>query len=231
MTQDEFAKRLGISGKQLSLILSENASITVDIAYKLSKLIGTSAQIWLNLQNRYDTYQLYLKEQLETGNIDVLDCWEGVYKNKHDFVYKNKSKKTIKYLSWTCSFYNAVHDKVACDIRGYTSFTGKDTGPVEPGEEGGGIWECVIYDWAADYMKVESVSIIYMDGSTTSIGASDIKYLLNGPNYDQFIEDNGREAEVVERASQSLRKELRRTTAREASFLMVSLAQFLKPRH
>lgn len=34
---------------------------------------------------------LYLKEQLETGNIDVLDCWEGVYKNKHDFVYKNKS--------------------------------------------------------------------------------------------------------------------------------------------
>lgn len=125
------------------------------------------------------------------------------------FVYKNKSKKTIKYLSWTCSFYNAVHDKVACDIRGYTSFTGKDTGPVESGEEGGGIWECVIYDWAADYMKVESVSIIYMDGSTTSIGASDIKYLLNGPNYDQFIEDNGREAEVVERASQSLRKELR----------------------
>ena len=31
--------------------------------YKLSKLIGISAQFWLNLQNGYDTYQLYLKEQ------------------------------------------------------------------------------------------------------------------------------------------------------------------------
>ena len=34
---------------------------------------------------------LYLKEQLDEGNYDVLDCWEGIYKNKHDFVYKNKS--------------------------------------------------------------------------------------------------------------------------------------------
>ena len=31
MTQEEFANRLGISGKQISLILSENASITADI--------------------------------------------------------------------------------------------------------------------------------------------------------------------------------------------------------
>lgn len=124
------------------------------------------------------------------------------------FVYKNKSKKTIKYLSWTCSFYNAVHDKVACDIRGYSSFTGKDTGPVEPGDEGGGLWECVIYDWAADYMIVESVSITYLDGSTTYIGASDIKYLLTGPNYDKFIEENGMESEVVRRSSQTLRQEL-----------------------
>lgn len=125
------------------------------------------------------------------------------------FVYKNKSKKTIKYLSWTCSFYNAVHDKVACDIRGYTSFTGKDTGPVEFGEEGGGLWECVIYDWAADYMKIEGISITYLDGSTTSISASDIKYLLSGPNYDKFTEENGIESEVVGRSSQSLRQELR----------------------
>lgn len=125
------------------------------------------------------------------------------------FVYKNKSKKTIKYLSWTCSFYNAVHDKVACDIRGYTSFTGKDTGPVKFGEEGGGLWECVIYDWAADYMKIEGISITYLDGSTTSISASDIKHLLSGPNYNKFTEENGIESEVVGRASQSLREELR----------------------
>ena len=53
ITQDEFAKSLGISGKQLSLILNEKASITADIAYKLSRLMGTSVEMWLNLQTKY----------------------------------------------------------------------------------------------------------------------------------------------------------------------------------
>ena len=52
ITQDEFAKRLGVSGKQISLILNENASITPDIAYKLSNLLGTSESLWLNLQSK-----------------------------------------------------------------------------------------------------------------------------------------------------------------------------------
>jgi len=67
LTQDEFAKRLGITGKQISLLLSEKASITVDIANKLSKLLGTSVELWLNLQNKYDVYVLQIEnsEELE----------------------------------------------------------------------------------------------------------------------------------------------------------------------
>lgn len=34
---------------------------------------------------------LFLKEELEKGNDRALDCWEGIYKNKHDFVFENKS--------------------------------------------------------------------------------------------------------------------------------------------
>ena len=56
LSQNEFAKRLGISGKQLSLILKYEANITVDIAYRLSKLIGTSPDFWIKLQNKYDIY-------------------------------------------------------------------------------------------------------------------------------------------------------------------------------
>ena len=63
MTQDEFAKRLGISGKQISLILAENASVTADIAYKLSKLIGTSMDLWLNLQSQYDANKVQVEQQ------------------------------------------------------------------------------------------------------------------------------------------------------------------------
>lgn len=67
LTQDEFAKRLGISGKQISLILSENASITPDIACRISKLIGTSIELWLNLQASYDAWKVELeaKENFE----------------------------------------------------------------------------------------------------------------------------------------------------------------------
>ncbi len=67
LTQDEFAKRLGISGKQISLILAENATITPDIAYKISKLIGTSIELWLNLQSSYDAWKIELeaKENFE----------------------------------------------------------------------------------------------------------------------------------------------------------------------
>ena len=101
MTQDDFAKRLGISGKQLSLILSENASITVDIAYKLSKLIGTSAQIWLNLQNRYDTYQLYLKEQEQLEEeMSYFKMIDKKFLNKLNIIEKTDKKDEI--LSKLC---------------------------------------------------------------------------------------------------------------------------------
>lgn len=116
------------------------------------------------------------------------------------FNYLNKSKKTIKYLDWTGSFYNAVHDRVYCDIRGYNNYTGQDTGPVTTGQHGGGTWDCVIYDWAADYVKIEYVSIIYMDGTRISIGASDIKYLLTSPNYDAIFDKYGSEWTAVNNA-------------------------------
>lgn len=63
LTQDEFAKRLGISGKQISLILAGNASITPEIAYKISKLIGTSVELWLNLQSNYDVWKIKLQDK------------------------------------------------------------------------------------------------------------------------------------------------------------------------
>lgn len=92
--------------------------------------------------------------------------------------YTNKSKKTIKYVYWTGTFYNAVNDPVYCDIRGTSTFTGQDTGPYAPNEVGGGVWDCVIYDWAADYVKLSNIRIIYTNGTSISIGAADIKRLL-----------------------------------------------------
>ena len=54
ITAEEFAKRLGTSAKTLNLLVQGEQDITPDMAEKLSRLFGTSAQMWLNLQQQYD---------------------------------------------------------------------------------------------------------------------------------------------------------------------------------
>lgn len=56
MSHHEFAMRLGMDDKRLSLIVNEKSRITVDDALKLSQLLNTSVDVWLNLQNAYDIY-------------------------------------------------------------------------------------------------------------------------------------------------------------------------------
>lgn len=55
LTQKDFAKRLDTSQKNLSLLLRGEQSLSVYIAIKLSRMLGTSVSYWLNLQNTYDT--------------------------------------------------------------------------------------------------------------------------------------------------------------------------------
>lgn len=55
LTQEDFAKRLGTTPKNLSLLVRGEQSISIDIAMKLSRMLGTSIYYWLNLQNAYDT--------------------------------------------------------------------------------------------------------------------------------------------------------------------------------
>ena len=54
LTQEDFAKRLDTSPKNLSLLVRGEQSLSIDVAMKLSHMIGTSVNYWLNLQNAYD---------------------------------------------------------------------------------------------------------------------------------------------------------------------------------
>ena len=57
----EFANQLGISHESLEQLMNGEQSITEEIAMKLSRLLGTSADYWANLQKEYDR----LKAELE----------------------------------------------------------------------------------------------------------------------------------------------------------------------
>lgn len=63
------AEALGVSRKTLSSILNERAGISPEMAIRLSKAFGTSAESWLNQQVQYD---LWLAEQ-NAKNIKVKD--------------------------------------------------------------------------------------------------------------------------------------------------------------
>lgn len=65
LTQEDFAKRLDTTPKNLSLLIRGEQSLSIDIAMKLSRMIGTSVNYWLNLQNVYDSLIAEFKSEKE----------------------------------------------------------------------------------------------------------------------------------------------------------------------
>lgn len=53
-TQEEYARRLGTTPKNLSILIRGEQSLSIDIAAKLSLITGINAETWLVLQKKYD---------------------------------------------------------------------------------------------------------------------------------------------------------------------------------
>lgn len=54
LTQEDFAKRLGTTPKNLSILIRGEQSLSIDMASKLSRMFGTTIAYWLGLQQAYD---------------------------------------------------------------------------------------------------------------------------------------------------------------------------------
>lgn len=65
ITQEDFAKRLGTTPKNLSLIIRGEQRLTPEIAMKLSKLLNSSITYWQNLQSAYDAAEMQILEDQE----------------------------------------------------------------------------------------------------------------------------------------------------------------------
>jgi antitoxin HigA-1 len=57
ITVSGLAVVLGVSRKTLSEIVNEHASITPDMALRLSKAFETTPELWLNMQRNHDLWQ------------------------------------------------------------------------------------------------------------------------------------------------------------------------------
>ena len=54
MSAGSLAKACGLPRTRIERIASEQTGITANTALRLAKALGTTAQLWLNLQNDYD---------------------------------------------------------------------------------------------------------------------------------------------------------------------------------
>ena len=54
LTQAELAKTIGVSPMRISHLVREERPVTADLALRLGRAFGQSAQYWLNLQAGYD---------------------------------------------------------------------------------------------------------------------------------------------------------------------------------
>ena len=67
LTVTQAAKGLGVTRKTLSLLLNGHASISPEMAIRLSKAFGRSPESWLELQSLYDLAQI----SKQAAHIDV----------------------------------------------------------------------------------------------------------------------------------------------------------------
>lgn len=62
ITQTAAAEKMGISLNRLNELINGKRGITADTALRLAKLLKTSPEFWMNLQNAFDLY--YAKQDL-----------------------------------------------------------------------------------------------------------------------------------------------------------------------
>jgi hypothetical protein len=112
-----------------------------------------------------DSIQIITKYTSEPNSVGGVDL---------NIVWKNKSKRVIKYASFSVSAINAVNDEVYSDIGNYNAPKYVTvTGPIKPNQTYGynTYWDCLWYNSTIRKCKIRSVELEYMDGSK-------IKFLL-----------------------------------------------------
>ena len=61
MSVSAFARSLGVSRQTLHAVLAERSGISPEMALRLGALLGNGAQLWVDMQTKYDLWQAETK--------------------------------------------------------------------------------------------------------------------------------------------------------------------------
>lgn len=54
VSQNQLARALGVSPRRINLLVHGQRSVTAETALMLSRFFGTTAEMWIDMQGRYD---------------------------------------------------------------------------------------------------------------------------------------------------------------------------------
>lgn len=63
ITHEEFATRVGTTGKTISKLINGQCNLSNVLAGKLAMMLGTSAEVWINLQATYDQKKIEIEQK------------------------------------------------------------------------------------------------------------------------------------------------------------------------
>lgn len=116
LTQEDFAKRLGTTPKNLSVLLHGKQDLSIDMAAKLSRMLDTTVGYWLNLQQMYDELEAeVLSAQELTEERKVFEYLDYKY-FRENFGLPDLPKKIDKQIACLRSFLS-LHSLTALKSR------------------------------------------------------------------------------------------------------------------
>jgi addiction module HigA family antidote len=72
LTQTELARRLGVSRRAVSDLIHERRNMTADMALRLSRVLTTRPDIWMNLQKAVDLWDAAQANKREYAKLKPL---------------------------------------------------------------------------------------------------------------------------------------------------------------
>lgn len=69
LTISDAADRLGVTRTTLSRLLNQHAGVSPEMALRLSILLNTSVDMWVNLQSQYDIWNIVNRHASNISNI------------------------------------------------------------------------------------------------------------------------------------------------------------------
>lgn len=73
---NKLAERMGVTAARVNEIVRGKRGITADTALRLGKVLGTTAQLWLNLQNTYEVRLIETSEDQTISNLQPFEMLE-----------------------------------------------------------------------------------------------------------------------------------------------------------